>query len=59
MIYMINKTIELLSDPQIVIDAIDCATLFGELSDWNEDHLSFWIDDIIRFRIDMEMGYGA
>ena len=57
MVTMFEKTLGLVTSPQIAIDAIDIGTVFGELEDWNEDELAFWINDIINFHIDMALGY--
>lgn len=58
MIYMFNKFIGLVTSPQVAIDAVDMGTVFGELEDWNEDELAFWINDIINFHIDMALESG-
>lgn len=58
MIIMFNKILGLVTSPQVAIDAVDMGTVFGELEDWNEDELAFWINDIINFHIDMALGYG-
>ena len=50
---MFEKTLGLVTSPQIAIDAIDICTGSGEL----EDELALWIDDIINFHIDMALGY--
>ena len=55
---MFMKILGLVTSPQIAIDAIDICTYSGELEDWNEDELAFWINDIINFHIDMALGYG-
>lgn len=55
---MFNKILGLVTSPQVAIDAVDMGTVFGELEDWNEDELAFWINDIINFHIDMTLGYG-
>lgn len=51
-----NQFIGLVTSPQVVIDAVDLALVFGELDDFSEDELSLCIDDIINFHIDIAMG---
>lgn len=47
--------LELVTAPQVAIDATDMALLQGELDDWTGEHLSEWINDIIAFHFDMLM----
>lgn len=51
-----NNFIGLVTSPQVAIDAVDLALVFGELDDFSENELAMCIDDIINFHIDVAMG---
>ena len=55
---MFKRFLRLVTSPQVVIDSVNLATVFGELDDFSEDELSLCIEDIINFHIDMHLGRG-
>lgn len=52
---LFKNFLELVTAPQVAIDATDMALLQGELDDWTDEHLSEWLNDIIAFHFDMLM----
>ena len=56
---MFKNILGLVTSPQIVIDAVDLALVFGERTDFEEEEIAICIEDIINFHIDMYLGRGA
>ena len=52
---LFENFLELVTAPQVAIDATDMALLQGELNDWADEHLSEWLNDIVTYHFDMLM----
>lgn len=55
---MFNLFLGLVSGPQLVIDAVDLVTVFGELDDFTSEDLQECLEDMFLFHSDQLIGEG-
>lgn len=51
--------LELVTAPQVAIDATDFALVFGDLDDWGDNEIHVLLNDIITYHMDMHIGVGT